>query len=251
MTLENIDAVHEMCIWYPDTFEMASTADDVERIFAEGNIPGMCGIEGEHQIGGSMRALRMIHKLGARYITLTHNGGPGWADPAVNLDGSFANDAPLGGLNDFGVSVVREMNRLGMVVDASHVHEATMVKAMEASRAPIMFSHSSTRALCAHPRDVPDSVLEKLKDNGGIVMIVFLFKFVAGEFWVSGGKVGAMVIEVADQVEHAVKKWPKSITWALVGITMVGSFLRGAWKMCLSIRSLPVSFCGDDSQKKC
>lgn len=134
----------------------------------------------------------------------THNGSPGWADPALNLDGSFARNAPLGGLNDFGRSVVREMNRLGMIVDLSHAHERTMVEALNVSRAPVMFSHSSTRALCSHPRDVPDPVLERLKENGGIVMIVFVSSFVAGEFWVSGGKVGATVVEVADHVEHAV-----------------------------------------------
>lgn len=111
----------------------------------------------------------------------------------------------MGGLAPFGVEVVKEMNRIGMVVDISHVHEATMNAALDCSRAPVMFSHSSTRALCAHPRDVPDSVLARLKENGGIVMLVFLSKFVGGEFWVRGGKVGATIIEVADHVDHAVK----------------------------------------------
>jgi len=205
LTLEQIDSVHGMCHKYPETFALATCADEVRTIFQEGKIPGFCGIEGGHQIGGSLRALRMFYKLGARYMTLTHNGGPGWADPAVNLDGSFAKEAPLGGLNDFGCAVVREMNRLGMVVDLSHVHEQTMLKALAVTRAPVMFSHSSTRALCAHPRDVPDAVLQQLPQNGGIVMVVFLSKFVAGEFWVSGGKVGATVLEVADHIDHAVK----------------------------------------------
>jgi len=177
----------------------------VRDIFKAGKIPSMCGIEGGHQIGGSLRALRMFHMLGARYMTLTHNGGPGWGDPAVELDGSWCNEAPLGGLNDFGCAVVKEMNRVGMVVDISHVHEVTMAKALDVTRAPVMFSHSSTRALCGHPRDVPDEILCRLKENGGVCMIVFLSKFVAGEFWVSGGKVGATVIEVADHVDHCVK----------------------------------------------
>ena len=138
-------------------------------------------------------------------MTLTLNGGPGWADPAVNADGSFAHDAPLNGLAPFGVQVVKEMNRIGMIVDISHVHEQTMLSTLEVTRAPVMFSHSSTRALCAHPRDVPDAVLEKLKVNRGIVMVVFLSKFVAGEFWVRGGQVGATIIEVADHIDHAVK----------------------------------------------
>jgi len=205
VTLEQIDLVHQLCDKHPETFAMARKAADILPLFASGRIASVCGIEGGHQINGSLRALRMFHSLGARYMTLTHNGGPGWADPAVALDGSFCNDAPLGGLAPFGVAVVREMNRLGMVVDISHVHALTMEKALDHSRAPVMFSHSSTRALCAHPRDVPDDILLKLKENRGIIMIVFLSKFVAGEFWVRGGKVGATVLEVADHVDHAVK----------------------------------------------
>jgi membrane dipeptidase len=204
-TLEQIDLVHQLCDKYPKDIAMAETAADVMRLFKEGKIASICGIEGGHQIGGSLRALRMFFKLGARYMTLTHNGGPGWADAAVNLDGSFAHEAPLGGLTDFGRDVVYEMNRIGMIVDISHVHEKTMHVALDCSKAPVMFSHSSTRALCAHPRDVPDDVLIKLKANNGIVMVVFLSKFVAGEFWVRGGKVGATLIEVADHIDHVVK----------------------------------------------
>jgi len=205
VTLEQIDLVYQLCDKYPETFQMAHSAAEVRSIFAKGMIPSICGIEGGHQIGGSLRALRMFHRLGVRYMTLTHNGGPGWADPAVNLDGSFAHEAPLGGLAPFGKEVVKEMNRLGMMVDISHVHEKTMLAALDCSRAPVIFSHSSTRALCAHPRDVPDDILTRLKTNGGVVMIVFLSKFVAGEFWVRGGKVGATIIEVADHIDHAVK----------------------------------------------
>lgn len=204
-TLEQIDLVHSMCELYPDVFEMVDKADDIERIFASGKIPSMCGIEGGHQIGGSLRALRMFHKLGVRYMTLTHNGGPGWADPAVEADGSFCKDAPLGGLNDFGKDVVREMNRIGMTVDLSHVHAATMYAALDVTEAPVIFSHSSTRALCNHPRDVPDDVLARMPGNGGVVMIVFMSKFVAGEFWVAGGKVGATILEVADHFDRVVE----------------------------------------------
>lgn len=205
LTMEQIDAVHNMCELYPDVFEMVEQADDIERIFAEGKIPSMCGVEGGHQIGGSLRVLRMFRKLGVRYMTLTHNGGPGWADPAVNADGSFCNEAVLGGLNDFGKQVVLEMNRIGMTVDLSHVHAETMHKALDITKAPVIFSHSSTRALCRHPRDVPDDVLKRLPENGSVVMIVFLSKFVAGEFWVAGGKVGATIIEVADHVDRVVE----------------------------------------------
>ena len=205
LTLEQIDAVHSMCELYSDVFEMVEKADDIERIFREGRIPSMCGVEGGHQIGGSLRALRMFRKLGVRYMTLTHNGGPGWADPAVNADGSFCRDAVLGGLNDFGREVVLEMNRIGMTVDLSHVHAETMHAALDATKAPVMFSHSSTRALCRHPRDVPDDVLKRLPENGGVVMVVFLSKFVAGEFWVAGGRVGATILEVADHVDKVVE----------------------------------------------
>lgn len=210
LTIEQIDLVHRLCEEHPDTFEMAYTAADVRRIFAAGRVASMCGVEGGHQINGSLRVLRILFRLGCRYMTLTHNGGPGWADPAVNVDGSFAKEAPLGGLaSPFGPDVVREMNRLGMIVDLSHVHERTMHAALDVARAPVVFSHSSTRALCAHPRDVPDDVLERLRDNGGVVMIVFLSKFVAGEFWVrrdgSRGRVGATLREVADHVDHAVR----------------------------------------------
>jgi len=205
LTLEQIDVVHRMCELYPDVFEMVEHAGDIERIFAEGKIPSMCGVEGGHQIGGSLRALRMFRKLGVRYMTLTHNGGPGWADPATNADGSFCKDAVVGGLNDFGREVVTEMNRIGMTVDLSHVHAETMHAAPDVARAPVIFSHSSTRALCRHPRDVPDDVLKRLPENGGVGMIVFLSKFVAGEFWVAGGKVGATILEVADHVDRVVE----------------------------------------------
>lgn len=205
LTLEQIDIIHSMCELYPDTFEMVGTAEDIMTTFKSGRISSLLGIEGGHQIGGSLRALRMFYKLGVRYMTLTHNGGPGWADPAVNADGSFCKEAALGGLNLFGTSVVKEMNRIGMMVDLSHVHAVTMHKALDVTRAPVIFSHSSTRALCSHPRDVPDDVLMRLPANGGVVMIVFLSKFVAGEFWVAGGKVGATILEVADHIDHAVK----------------------------------------------
>ena len=109
VTLEQIDLVHQLCDKYPDTFEMAYTGADVRSIFAAGKIPSICGVEGGHQIGGSLRVLRMFHMLGVRYMTLTHNGGPGWADPAVKVDGSFAHEAPLGGLAPFGVQVVNEV----------------------------------------------------------------------------------------------------------------------------------------------
>lgn len=201
-TLEQIDIVYRMVDMYSDVFEIAYNAEDVRRIFASGKIASMMGMEGGHQINCSMASLRMFYRLGVRYMTLTHNGGPTWADSAVSITGEFIHDAPNNGLSPFGKEVVLEMNRIGMLVDLSHVHHVTMRVALEVSRAPVIFSHSSTRALCNHPRDVPDDILRMLPTNGGVVMITFVSKFVAGPFWVRGGKVGATVIEVADHIDH-------------------------------------------------
>lgn len=148
LTLEQIDIVHRLIKKYPTTFEMANSATDVRRIFSEGKIASMCGIEGGHQINNSLGVLRMYYNLGCRYMTLTHNGGPLWADSALSVDEEHLADAPHGGLSRFGCEVVREMNRIGMLVDLSHVHPVTMKKAIEVSRAPVIFSHSSSRALC-------------------------------------------------------------------------------------------------------
>ena len=135
-------------------------------------------------------------------MTLTHNGGPSWADAALSLTGEFLVEAPNGGLTPFGCEVVREMNRIGMLVDLSHVHSETMKRALQVTEAPVIFSHSSSRALCNHPRDVPDDILKLVAANGGIVMVTFVSEFVAGQFWVRGGKVGATVVEVADHIDH-------------------------------------------------
>lgn len=200
-TLEQIDVVHRLCEQYPETFEFANTAADVRRIFSAGKIACMCGAEGGHQINDSLACLRMFHRLGVRYLTLTHNGGPGWADPAIEKDGSFA-EAQVGGLTPFGHEVVKEMNRMGMIVDISHVHEVTMRAVLACTRAPVIFSHSSSKALCSHPRDVPDDVVLSLKANGGVIMINISTNFIAGPFWVRGGMVGATLMEVADHIDH-------------------------------------------------
>lgn len=172
MTLEQIDIVRRMVARYPDAFALAWSADDIERIHAEGRIASLIGIEGGHQINDSLAVLRQMRALGVRYMTLTHWQNTAWADAAT--------DAPEhDGLTDFGRTVVREMNRLGMLVDLSHVAPQTMRAAIEASRAPVIFSHSSARALVDHPRDVPDDVLRRVRENGGIVMVNFYPGFVA------------------------------------------------------------------------
>ena len=173
-TLEQIDIVHRMMRKYPDTFELALTAGDVERIFKKGKIASLIGMEGGHSIDNSLGALRMFHRLGARYMTLTHGRNVPWADSAT--------DTPvLNGLSEFGEQVVREMNWLGMLVDLSHVSPDTMADAIRVSEAPVIFSHSSSRAVNDVPRNVPDNILQMLPKNGGVVMVTFVPGFLSGK----------------------------------------------------------------------
>ena len=166
-TLEEIDTVHQMTRRYPDAFELALTADDVQRIFKQGRIASLIGMEGGHSIDNSLAALRMFYRLGARYMTLTHSKNTAWADSATD-------DPKFGGLAPFGEEVVREMNWLGMLVDLSHVSPDTMDDAIRVSEAPVIFSHSSARALNDVPRNVPDNILRLLPKNGGVVMVTFV-----------------------------------------------------------------------------
>lgn len=166
MTLEQIDLVRRMVERYPKDFELAATADDVRRIHRAGRIASLIGIEGGNQINNSLAALRQMYALGARYMTLTHTLDIDWADSATENPRHH-------GLTPFGKEVVREMNRLGMLVDLSHVSPETMRAALEASAAPVMFSHSSARALVDHPRDVPDDILRLVAHNDGVVMVNF------------------------------------------------------------------------------
>src|SRR5271168_719517 len=165
-TLEQMDLVKRMAARYSDDFEMAYTAADVRRIHQSHRIAAMIGIEGGHQINNSLAALRQMYDAGARYMTLTHTLNTGWADSAT--------DTPVHhGLTPFGIEVVHEMNRLGMLVDLSHVSPETMKAALAASEAPVIFSHSSARAVVDHPRNVPDDVLRAVAANGGVVMVNF------------------------------------------------------------------------------
>lgn len=166
LTLEQIDLVRNMVARYPKDLEMAYGADDIRRIHRNGRIASLIGIEGGHQINNSLAALRQMYVLGARYMTLTHSLNNDWADSATDTPKHH-------GLTPFGREVVREMNRLGMVVDLSHVSAETMRAALETSEAPVMFSHSSARALDDHPRDVSDDVLKLVARNGGVVMVNF------------------------------------------------------------------------------
>jgi membrane dipeptidase len=159
---------------YPDVFELALTADDVERIFKKGKIASLIGMEGGHSIDNSLGALRMFYRLGARYMTLTHSRNVAWADSATDQPAS-------GGLSPFGEQVVREMNWLGMLVDLSHVSPDTMDDAIRVSGAPVIFSHSSARALNDVPRNVPDNVLRMTAKNGGVVMVTFVPGFLSAK----------------------------------------------------------------------
>ncbi|MCH8616474.1 dipeptidase [Sphingomonas sp. SM33] len=174
-TLEQIDIVTRLVKAYPNDLELASTADDFERIHRKGKIASVMGVEGGHQIGGSMAALRQYYRLGARYMTLTHFATNDWADSATD-------DPKYGGLSPFGVEVVKEMNRIGMLVDLAHVSPDTMKDAIEASKAPVIFSHSNARALSDHPRNVPDDVLAMLPSNGGVVMVNFYTGYLSEPF---------------------------------------------------------------------
>lgn len=175
-TLEQIEAVHSMIERYAGDLGLALTADDVERVFVTGRVASLMGAEGGHSIGDSLGTLRTLYRLGVRYMTLTHNDNTDWADSAT--------DKPVhGGLTDYGRDVVREMNRLGMLVDLSHVSADTMRDALDVSAAPVIFSHSSARAICDSPRNVPDDVLATMAAAGGVCMAVFAPDFVSQECW--------------------------------------------------------------------
>ncbi len=208
--LEQVDIVHRMVERYPDTFELARTADDVERIFKAGRIASIIGMEGGHSIGESLGALRMFARLGARYMTLTHGKNIPWADSAT--------DKPEhDGLTRFGEEVVREMNRLGMLVDLSHVSPKVMDDVLRVAAAPVIFSHSSARALCDVPRNVPDAILEKLPANGGVVMVSFVTVFTtqAAADWetqleAENDRVGKLHPGRDDEIKAEMDAWRKS-----------------------------------------
>jgi membrane dipeptidase len=196
--LEQIDIARQIIAHYPDHFELALGASDIERVFGSGKIASLIGIEGGHAIENSLGALRAYFDLGVRYMTLTHSLTIDWADAAT--------DAPRhNGLTAFGKEVVREMNRLGMLVDLSHVAPATMHAALDVSEAPVIFSHSSARAVTDHPRNVPDDVLRRMPKNGGVVMVTFVPGFVSEKVrkHTGDGRVpDATLADVVAHIEH-------------------------------------------------
>jgi membrane dipeptidase len=186
--LEQIDIARQIIAAYPDHFELALTASDIERIYGSGKIASLLGMEGGHAIENSLGALRAFFDLGVRYMTLTHWATVDWADAATD-------SARHGGLNSFGEEVIREMNRMGMLVDLSHVSPATMSDVLNVSRAPVIFSHSSAKGLRDHPRNVPDSILARMPENGGVVMVNFVPSFLTYDG-------NATIATVADHIEH-------------------------------------------------
>lgn len=206
-TLEQIHLVDEMLKRFPTVFERASNSADIERIAAQGRIASMMGVEGGHSIEDSLANLERFYERGVRYMTLTHSRSLKWAD-------SCTGEVVSSGLSPFGEEVVREMNRLGMLVDLSHVSDATMKDALRVTAAPVIFSHSSARAICDHPRNVPDDVLKLLPSNGGVVMINFYSAFVVPtEVLEKDEDARGSVKTVVDHIEHVI---------AVAGIDHVG-----------------------------
>ena len=206
-TIEQIDVTKRLIARNPDKLALALTADDVEKAMAEGKIASLMGMEGGHSIGNSLAVLRQMYDLGARYMTLTHSTTLDWADSAT--------DAPRhDGLNTFGKDVVREMQRMGMLVDLSHVSEAAIHDALDVSGAPVIFSHSGARAINGHLRNVPDSVLERLPENGGVLMVVALPWFINEELRnhsanrsAEEARLKALFPGLPDNVEAGLAKW--------------------------------------------
>lgn len=197
-TLEQIDFVHRLVGRYPERLALARTAEDVRTAHESGRIASFIGAEGGHSINGSLATLRMFARLGVRYVTLTHNRNTPWADSATDLP-------EHDGLTEFGRDVVREMNELGMLVDLSHVAPSTMADALDTSTAPVIFSHSSCRALSDHPRNVADDILARLSTNGGVIMVSFVPVFLSVDYaeWLSADRNGSKPrVTIADVVRH-------------------------------------------------
>lgn len=212
-TLEQIDVVYQLMRAYPDTFQLVRTADEVQAAFRAGKIASLIGMEGGHSIDSSLATLRMFYELGARYMTLTHGRNTPWADSATD-------QARVQGLSSFGEEVVREMNRLGMLVDLSHVAPATMHDTLDVTEAAIIFSHSSARAVIDHPRNVPDDVLRRLPDNGGVVMVTFVSSFVSKETFqhrrasqAERRRLEGLPGSTEETVRQGLERWDESHPW--------------------------------------
>ncbi len=224
-TMEQIDIVHRMMTKYDRVFELALTPEDAERIYRSGKIASMIGMEGGHSIDGSLAVLRMFHALGARYMTLTHGLNIPWADSATDVPA-------LNGLSPFGEEVVREMNRLGMLVDLSHVSPDTMEDALRVTEAPVIFSHSAARGVADHPRNVPDTILKMLPKNGGVVMVTFVPGFVnpaaaerRKQQIAEEDRLKAQFPNDADKVKQGLDAWTKANPEPAATVSMVADHI--------------------------
>jgi membrane dipeptidase len=230
-TLEQIDLVKQIVLRYPDTFELARTASDVRRIHGKGRIASLIGVEGGGQINENLPVLRAYHDLGAGYLTLTHSRTISWADSATD-------DPRHDGLTSFGEAVVRELNRLGMLVDLSHVSEGTMKDALRVSKAPVIFSHSGARALDDHPRNVSDEVLGLVAKNGGLVMVPYAPAYLsearrrwAAELTAERARLntppfGGLYIGQPDKAAAALAEWKKAHPAPLVTLSDVADHIE-------------------------
>ncbi|HEU5285843.1 MAG TPA: dipeptidase, partial [Sphingomicrobium sp.] len=205
--IEQVDVARRLIDAYPEHLELASSADDIVRIHRSGRIASLLGMEGGRGIAGSMPALRQLHNLGVRYMTLTHNQTTEWADSATD-------EPKHGGVSPFGAQVIAEMNRVGMLIDLSHVSPEAMKDSLQMTRAPVIFSHSNAYALNPHPRNVPDEVLRLLPANGGVVMVNFFPLFLSPEVreWAlrrtaEEARLKSLLPFSAAAVEAAVKQW--------------------------------------------
>jgi membrane dipeptidase len=207
-TLEQIEVVQTMIAKYPEVFELALTTADIRRIKSEGKIASLIGVEGGHSIENSLSVLQQLYRLGARYMTLTHNVTLDWADAASDKSIS-------GGLSPFGEEVVREMNRLGMLVDLSHVSPETMRHALRITRAPVIYSHSSARGVADHPRNVPDDILPLVAANGGVIMANFYSSFIVPQSARRDAEANRLRLRLKEKgsddeaVEAEVRKWKR------------------------------------------
>jgi membrane dipeptidase len=235
-TLEQIALVHSLARRYPDTFAMARTGADVRRIHKSGRIASLIGVEGGGQIDGSLGVLRAYRALGVGYLTLTHSRNVDWADSATD-------DPAHDGLTEFGETIVLELNRLGMLVDLSHVSEATMLDALRISKAPVMFSHSSARALDDHPRNVSDAVLKQVAANGGVVMVNYAPIYVsdANRRWsaerdaekarLNAPPFGGLFIGQPERAAAALADWDKAHPQPSVTLAMVADHVEHVVKI--------------------
>ena len=224
-TLEQIDTIKRLVARYPGEMVLATSAADVERAWKSGKIASLIGMEGGGSIGGSLAVLRQMHALGARYMTLAHYKTTAWADSS--------NDVPTnGGLSDFGKQVVREMQRLGMLVDLSHCSEDTMNDALDVAGAPVVFTHSNARAVDGHPRNVPDAVLDRVKANGGMVMVTAVLNFVSEDYrrWAADrageeARLKSLNTGFADRVAPALAAWVAAHPAPAVSVSQIADHI--------------------------